>query len=584
MGFGKPTAKDMFADASSQVELAERHDAFNDAITKSVATAVTDPSKVAAVKAGVMTFNDAADNFGASALSAMEQLAVNKSLSADALSSLNQALSAQRNVTNNINKEITLTNPLTSSFAAFDLEAPAKLLTPRPTPLRNRIPRKKGIGTAHRVKRILGYTGTGTGGQGQIWPGITETTQNNFAPGATQPYWLERGAQISYTADDLILPYNSYGLSDQVSFDAQFSGQGFQDMRQLSSTSTLFATMLMEERMMLMARGTQSGYSGLLASPSATVTSPSAGVGQTALVADDYHVYITADAGASTTGFGESAPVDCGTVTVSSGEVIVVTINAPITGALGYNIYVGEDTNNPADITYQGRTTTLSFTLQGAASLQKTGNTAPFTNTGKSVATVIANQAAGQGLSAFATGYDGILPTVLGPNTGYNNFINSTFSTSNPGGEFQIAFAAMYDAVKADPDEILLNGLDRKQLSDAIKSGSTANYRLMIENPGEGGVTYGSVVTALQNEVTGKALALTVHPWLPQGVAPILSYTLPIPDTNVTDVWANFLVQDYMGIQWPVNQFTYDFSTYFRGTFFCTAPAWNGAVSGIVSA
>jgi hypothetical protein len=141
----------------------------------------------------------------------------------------------------------------------------------------------------------------------------------------------------------------------------------------------------------------------------------------------------------------------------------------------------------------------------------------------------------------------------------------------------------MYQNVKADPDVVLLNGNDRKQLSDAIKSGSNANYRLVINNPGEDGTTYGSVVTGLQNEVTGKSVDLMVHPWLNQGVAPILSFTLPIPDTEVSDVWANFLVQDYMGIQWPVTQFSYDFSTYFRGTFFCSAPAWNGAVSGIVN-
>jgi hypothetical protein len=129
-----------------------------------------------------------------------------------------------------------------------------------------------------------------------------------------------------------------------------------------------------------------------------------------------------------------------------------------------------------------------------------------------------------------------------------------------------------------------MNGNDRKQLSDAIKNGSTANYRLTIDNPGTSGTTYGSIVTGLQNEVTGKAVDLEVHPWLPQGVSPVLSFTLPIPDTEVSDVWSNFMVQDYMGIQWPVTQFAYEFSTYFRGTFFCTAPAWNGAVSGITSA
>jgi hypothetical protein len=144
-------------------------------------------------------------------------------------------------------------NPLSTSFAAFDLEAPSKLLTPRPTPLRNRIPRKKGVGTSHRVKRILGYTGTGTGGVGNTWPGITESTTTAF--GSIN---YQRGPQIAYAADDLVLPYNSYSLSDAVSFDANFSGLGYQDLRQLSSTSTLFATMLMEERMMLMARGTAS--------------------------------------------------------------------------------------------------------------------------------------------------------------------------------------------------------------------------------------------------------------------------------------------------------------------------------------
>ena len=86
------------------------------------------------------------------------------------------------------------------------------------------------------------------------------------------------------------------------------------------------------------------------------------------------------------------------------------------------------------------------------------------------------------------------------------------------------------------------------------------------------------------NEVTGKSVDLIVHPWLPQGVAPVISWTLPIPDTEVSDVWSNYLVQDYMGIQWPVTQFAYEFSTYYRGTFFCYAPSWNGAVSGIVSA
>ena len=556
MTFSAPKVADLFADASPR-EAAERMEEFTAELGKSLSNASSVPGQAPA----------------ADPLSAIEGLVANKSLSPEASASLQNALASQRLAMQDIQKDITLTSPLSTSFAAFDLEAPAKMLTPRPTPLRNRIPRKKGVGTSHRQKQILGYTGTGTGGVGNIFPGITQSTTTNFGSIA-----YERGPKISYAAQDLILPYNSYSLSDSVTFDANFSGLGYQDLRQLSSTSTLYATMLMEERMMLMARGTASGYSGALAAPTFTLASPVAASGQTALANTTYYVNVTADAGISGNGFGESILGTQANEAVSSGDVLTITVSTPVTGALGYNIYVGT-TTGAANLTYQGTLKgTGTFTIQGASAQGLSGNNAPYSTTG-----AVATRATAD-TSAYATGYDGILATVLGANSGYNNAINSTFSTSNPGGEFQTAFASMYQNVKADPDVVLLNGNDRKQLSDAIKSGSNANYRLVINNPGSDGTTYGSIVTGLQNEVTGKAVDLMVHPWLNQGVAPILSFTLPIPDTEVSDVWANYMVQDYMGIQWPVTQFSYDFSTYFRGTFFCSAPAWNGAVSGIVNA
>ena len=558
MALQAPKAADLFGDVESPKKAAKRMDEFQSELNKSFSLPNTNG------------LSPAVDPTGA-----LEALAANKSLAPDALAGLNNAIASQRLALQDMQKDITLTSPLSTSFAAFDLEAPAKLLTPRPTPLRNRIPRKKGVGTSHRIKRITGYTGTGTGGQGQIWPGVTESTTTAF--GSIN---FERGAKISYSSDDIILPYNSYSLSDSVSFDANFSGLGYQDLRQLSSTSTLYATMLMEERMMLMARGTATGYAGSLnagAAPTApTVAGATAAGSVTAIAATTYYVYYTADAGISSTGFGESIVSSVGSATTTSGQMLTVTIPTAIQGALAYNIYVGT-TTGAANAKFQGRTTSLTFNLGGTAT-STLGNQAPLNTTG-----AVATRAAAD-TSAYATGYDGILTTVLGANTGYNNNINATFSNTNPGTEFQTVFANLYNSVKADPDEVLLNGSDRKQLSDAIKGSANANYRLQINQDETSGVTYGSVVNGIVNETTGKSVPLTVHPWLPQGVAPVLSYTLPIPDTEVSDVWANYLVQDYMGIQWPVTQFAYEFSTYFRGTFFCAAPAWNGVVSGIVAA
>ena len=545
-----PKATDLFGDVKPK-KAAELQEQYLGELNKSFSNPSTTPGQAPTVDPA----------------SAIEALVANKSLSPDAVGSLNAALAAQRTASADIVKDISLTSPLSTSFAAFDLEAPAKLLTPRPTPLRNKIVRKKGVGTSHRVKRITGYTGTGTGGQGQIWPGITETTTTAF--GSIN---FERGPKISYTADDLVIPYNSYSLSDSVSFDANFSGLGYQDLRQLSSTSTLYATMLMEERMFLYSRGTASGFSGALAAPTVTLSAVSATGSQVALTnGTTYYVYATSSAGS----FGESVLSTVQSQAITTGQVVKIVVNN-VAGAVATKIYVGTSTGS-SNAHYVGTISSLTGYLNGAGA-SSLGDNVVFNTTGTLASTITGDT------SAYATGYDGIIPTVLGANSGSVNEINTTFSTSNPGVEYQKVFGDLYDAVKADPDEILINGADRRQLSDAIKNGSTANYRLNLSQTDAGDYVGGAVIGALHNETTGKLVDITVHPWLQQGVSPVLSYTLPIPDTEVSDVWAAVNVQDYMGIQWPVTQFAYEFSTYYRGTFFCYAPAWNGAVSGIVSA
>jgi hypothetical protein len=557
-----PKVSDLYGDLSPR-EAAARHEEYLGELTKSNSKPIDAGSMIQGSPMAAI----APQSPSAAIEAVLGNESMVKSMAPEALASLNSALESQRAIGQDIVKDLTLTSPISTGLVAFDLEAPAKLLTPRPTPLRNKIPRKKGVGTSHRIKVISGYTGTGTGGVGNTWPGITDSTTTTFG----SINYL-RGPKITYAGYDKAVNYKQFSLSDAVPFSAQFQGQGYQDIRQLSQTSTLYASMLMEERMLLMSRGTDSGFSGALAAPTFALTSPVAGSGQTALANTTYYVNVTADAGA----FGESILGTEASTAVAAGDVLQIDIT-PVAGALGYNIYVGTATG-AANLKYQGRSTGTRFVVQGAASIVTVGDTAPFTTTGAAATRATADT------SAYATGYDGILPTVLGSESGFINRINSTFSTSNPGSEFQTVFSALYQNVKADPDEVLLNGADRKQLSDAIKSGSTANYRLNITQDEVGGVTLGNIVTGLQNEVTGKGVSLTVHPWLPQGVAPVLSYTLPIPDTNVSDVWAVFNTQDYMAIEWPVTQFAYETSTYWNGTFQCQAPAWNGVVSGIISA
>lgn len=495
---------------------------------------------------------------------------ISKSMALDP-SSIQAQISAQRDIVKDIviGNGTTTGSPIGTGLVPFDLEAPAKYLAPRPTPLRNKLPREKGQGTSRRYKRITGITGSGTGGVGNIHPGIAETTQNNFAPqGASNPLYFARGSKIAYAGDDQIVPYFQFGLSDEISWQAQYAGMGFQDIRALSAQSLLYSSMLMEEKMLLMGRGTNAAFSGALAAPATvTLTARTAVTGETALgLTNKVTVFVTADAGA----FGESV-VSAQTVlgaNLTAGQVVDVAVSA-VTGALGYKVYVASGAAGVAAAScfYGGRTGSRQFTVQGV--LPTTGDNA-------------GNHAADT--SAYANGYDGIMATVTGANSGYRANLDSTFNAVSPGSEFQTAFASMYDSVKADPDELLFNGSDRKQMSELLKNSSSNNYRLTIQQDEIGNAVMGSVITAIQNEVTGKVVPMTVHPWMPQGNTAILSYSLPIPDTQVSNVWSVVNVQDYTGINWPVTQFTYETSSYWYGSFVCYAPAWNGSITGIKAA
>lgn len=548
-------------------ELAIRKEAFDSALTKSFDTAAAGQFRPEGLNLPV-------GDSPAYALAELEKAVGNpmlaKSMSPDAFSSLQAQIAAQREIV----KDITIGNgtttgsPIGTGLVPFDLEAPAKYLAPRPTPLRNRLPREKGQGTSRRFKRITGITGSGTGGTTNIHPGIAETTQNNFAvSGSSNALYLNRGSKIAYAGDDQIVPYFQFSLSDEVSWQAQYAGQNFQDIRALSAMSLLYSSMLMEEKMLLMGRGTNAAFSGALAAPTVTLTARTAATGETALgLTDKVTVYVTSDAGA----FGESV-VSSQTVigtALTSGQVVDVTVSS-VTGALGYKVYVGHAAGAVAAAScfYIGRTGSRLYTLQGT--LPTTGDNA-------------GNHAADT--SAYGNGYDGIMPIVTGANSGYTKSLNSTFNAVSPGAEFQTAFSSLYDSVKADPDTILFNGADRKQLSELLKNSSSTNYRLTLQQDEVGNAVIGSVITAIQNEVTGKVVPMEVHPWMPQGNTAILSYTLPIPDSQVSNVWSVVNVQDYTGINWPVTQFAYESSSYWYGSFVCYAPAWNASITGIQAA
>jgi hypothetical protein len=581
-----PKPGDMFGDADSPLEVAERFEGYKAALNKSAEFPLPTPG-VPTMEGPVNPLMELQKSLGSEAVS--------KALSPELLESVRNSLAGSdvmKDIYAGTNSGLAGAGQLagTGGLQAYDLEAPAKLLAPRPTPLRNRIARRKGIGTAHQYKRITGFTGTGTGGLSLMRPGITESSTTTF--GAVN---YLRGPKISYAGDQASVPYMQYGVSDQVSWAAQFSGQGYQDIRQLSQTSVLWSSMLLEERMLLGGRGTASGFAGALASPSATVAARAktgTEVGQTAFIPTLY-VWVT-----SVGIWGESVPTVVTSTALSATTTNVLDVTIPaVSGALGYKVYAG--TTNTAAGVFLANVSSSGVAAPGAPGSVpgsgvvtinfNGGGTGGAPNSG--TAATVAFPSGSTDSSASATDYDGLLTYCTGATSGYVKNISGvangsgptgSLNIANPGAEFYTAFAAMYDANKADPDEILANGNDRKQLSDLLKNASSASYRITVDSASQAhNAQIGALVTGVQNEVTGKMVDLTVHPWLPQGTMPIISWTLPLPDSNISDVFAVYNVQDYMAIEWPVTQFAYETSSYWYGTFVCYAPSYCGAITGI---
>jgi len=584
--------EDLFGGSQARMtpaQMSQAHDEFMTALATSKTVSVG-PDKMPHLNGGFGIDFDAPvqpSNPLAALMAAAARPEITKAMAPDQLQSLTTALDALKGQLPDLVKDITTSSPVSGGLVAYDLEAPAKMLTPKPMPLRNRIPRKKGIGLNRQYKRITGFTGTGTGGVGVIRPGITDATQTNFAnPGSSNNLFYNRGPKISYAGDQATVPYIQFSLSDELSWSTQFSGQGYQDIRTLSRQSLLWASMLMEERILLYGRGTQAGFSGVLAAPTGVAgAARSAVAGETGISGATTNLFVRVVAEMGDLGVSQATAVSAA-IAVSNGQVVDVTYTLPA-GATGARVFVATGASDPGDAArwlytftgggvFNGRSGYNKLTIQGALPTSGTVPTSWPLSAGGT-----ANLTSADGGSAVAQEYDGVLAYCTGANAGYTTKLNGLFSTTNPGVEYQTAFASMYDAVKASPDRIMFNGRDRKQLSDAVKGASNSNYQIKLAQDDINGYTLGTLATAILNEVTGDQVNLEVHPWLPQGNSAIISDSLPIPDTNVDSVFSVVNVQDMMGVDWPVNQFSYDSSSYWFGALVCYAPAWLGSVVGI---
>jgi hypothetical protein len=587
--------EDMFTDARDARERGDRFEALKGAFDGSIerhdrkldafipAARRSDENGPVGIIKGA---GPGAPNRTAAIDAAVERLnALSKGIDGSVADEITADLAALKALQVDLSKDISTTVP--GNLHPYDLEAPAKQLVPRFTPLRNEIPRQKGVGTAREYRRILGYTNSGMGGVADQTPFFNSETALNGGSTAGLPTFgalsLIRGNKISYAMDVHTVPYMEMSLSASTGWKAQFANLGFENSRALDQMALLWAHLIGEEKALLWGRGTNP-YVGAVAAPA--VGTPTAASGSSGIAAGTAYVKVT-----SFSGMGESAASAEKSVTVTAGQNVIIPVT-PVAGALAYGVYVGTAASGE---TFQGfyqpqagGTNALSIVFAGTYTttgrVPPTADTSSNSNAYDGIIPTLIN--GGSGPSGGA-GYVGYFPSLYSGVTGGASIYSSVSGVTSVGDKpWQDMFAAQFALNYADPEEVWLSAVQRRQFADWVRSDTTGTsaYRItMGQSEFDSSVTVGGFVSGMANESspTDRIVNLRVHPYMPSGVSFARTRHLPIPDSGIGDTNVITEVQGYMSVDWPEMQFTYDSSTYWYGTLLHYAPAWSGILYGL---
>lgn len=455
----------------------------------------------------------------------------------------------------------------------FDLLAPSRLIYPMYTVFRNKLPRPQGQGTSRIEKVFTGISGSQTGGQGVVDISVPELVQAGASMGTTN--WpLNLPPAGSQTQTTLNVPYKFFGMTESLSWLAQFAGQGFEDISALANLILLQQFMLGEEYQMI------AGSSTPLAAPTVvSLTARTAGSGETTVGTNtNFTVFVT-----GTNYYGETTAGQSSTISTTSGQVVDLVIG-PQAGIQSYNVYVSTNASPTRANAFLQKSGVggVKFTIQGA--LLTSGANPPSADTG----------------TGSQNRMEGLIPTLTGksaasgiyPSGWQGGYVNQSVGTHLSFNAIYNALQALWDgtqgqsnnpgAFRADPAEIVGEGGDIMRLSnDVISQGAATNYRLFLDQPDVGGVRVGAAVSEFQNPITRSVLKLVVHPWLTQGTAMLMSYQLPQTWSNVANAWEMTVVQDYMSIAWPVIDATFRYSIFMYGAMVAHAPQYSGILQGL---
>ena len=483
-------------------------------------------------------------------------------------------------------KNFVQNNTATQGLQLYDLEAPAKLLIPVLTPLRNIIPR-----------RVTGF------GSQANWKAITGINTANQRAGVSEG---NRGGLITQTTAEYLAAYRMWGLENNVTFESDLAGDGFMDLKALAVQQLLQSLMIQEERLDLggntsVALGITPTPTNVVGTAGSMATAATASVicvalgpqayldvaghndgvtGQvfdpTVAIVPGQIVKTNTDASTDTFGGGSAQKSTAQTANVTGPTGSIASTVAPVKGAWGYAWFVGSTagTERLAAITSINSVVLTSFPATGQLASTLTGVDSSTSNLEYDG---LFAQASKSGSNAY---YATLATGVAGTGT--------ALTSDGAGGiaDFELAFATFYNRYRLSPTRIFVSSQECINITKKIIANGGApllRFTMDASKIADGKIAAGAVIGSYLNKVMNVDIPIQVHPLLPPGT--ILFYTdqLPYPMNGVADVVRKKLRRDYYQMEWPLRSRKYEYGVYADGVLQHYAPFSLGVITNITN-
>lgn len=485
-------------------------------------------------------------------------------------------------------------------FNFYDLRGPVELLFPFYTPFRNMTPRPAppngGVGTAAHWQRITqpGYS----------YPGVPEAQRTQI----TTPNMVPA-----------IATYKEFGKENQVTYTAEFAGEGFNDNLATERLDALLALFLAEEAQILNGNGGNgtgsNGFQlGTCPTP-ATVVNAAASTISTGTTVSVYCVALTAMAnpqnaqygyynapltvaGGLTPNFSYNAPgtaqsitINGGTsaisaksnntVTTSPGPSILATV-APVVGAMGgYAWFVSVNASpTTANAFLAAITPYPSYLISAAPGATQTA--AAFVTAG-----------GGTDYSANPYDMDGLFAWGAQFGTWVN--LSGASLTSLKNGkvlEIENMLQTLFTNFQTGVDELWGDMIAVECLDSAVRYGGASGgtgFQFIANRDAQGNLMGGFLVSgylsryAVANPLGANVLPIRIHPMIPPGTLLFNIRTVPpgYSHSRLPYIYGMLVQRDYYGIEWPPVFRAWNFGTYVHEVLAHKFPGLIGVITGI---